>query len=138
MSSTATTTTTTNQPIDIPSALSTFHEHWSQRRLASIDDSHDIKIAKLKGAFIWHSHPNTDETFYILSGTLIIHFKEEDGGPVELKPNQMFVVPRGVQHLPETKDGQEVEILLIEKKGTVNTGDVEKGVEGLKNDPKEL
>ncbi|KAH8832982.1 RmlC-like cupin domain-containing protein [Flagelloscypha sp. PMI_526] len=131
-------TSTKNQPIDIAATLSTFSEYYSQRRLTSIDGSHDIKVAKLKGPFIWHSHPDADELFHVLSGTLIIHFAEEDGGDVELNPGQMFVVKRGVKHMPDTKDGQEVQIMLIEKIGVVNTGDAEGNLEGLKNDVKDV
>ncbi|KAH8835955.1 RmlC-like cupin domain-containing protein [Flagelloscypha sp. PMI_526] len=135
---TSTTTSTKNQPIDIAAKLSSFSEYYSPRRLASIDGSHDIKLAKLKGPFVWHSHPDADELFYVLSGTLIIHFAEEDGGDVELNPGQMFLVKRGVKHMPETKDGQEAHIMLIEKMGVVNTGDAEGNLEGLKNEVKEF
>jgi mannose-6-phosphate isomerase-like protein (cupin superfamily) len=73
---------------------------------------------------VWHSHKDTDELFLVLSGTLTIQFHPEDGGNVVLGPNQLFIVPKGVEHCPRTENGEEVSILLVEPKGVVNTGEV--------------
>jgi mannose-6-phosphate isomerase-like protein (cupin superfamily) len=111
------------QPIDLIHALSLFSDHWSPKRIATLND-YDIKLAKVSNTFVWHSHKDTDELFLVLSGTLTIQFRPDDRENVVLKPNQIFVVPKGVQHCPRTEDGEEVSILLIEPRGVVNTGEV--------------
>jgi mannose-6-phosphate isomerase-like protein (cupin superfamily) len=113
----------TNKPIDIIHSFSLFNDLWSPKRIATLND-YDIKIAKVSGSFVWHSHKDTDELFFVLSGTLTIQFHPEDGGDVVLGPNQLFVVPKGVEHCPRTENGEEVLILLVEPKGVVNTGEV--------------
>lgn len=102
---------------NVKNALASISDHWQPHRLTSIND-YDIKVVKLKGEFVWHTHPDTDELFMVVSGELIIQLRDRD---VVLGPNDVFVVPRGVEHCP--KAAAEVSALLIEPKGTVNTGD---------------
>jgi mannose-6-phosphate isomerase-like protein (cupin superfamily) len=102
---------------NILTALGSFSEPWQPHRLASIND-YDIKVVKLEGEFVWHSHPETDELFLVVEGTLVIQLRD---GDVTLGPNDVFVVPRGVQHCPRAD--ALVSAILIEPKGTVNTGD---------------
>jgi mannose-6-phosphate isomerase-like protein (cupin superfamily) len=104
--------------VNIQSALASISEHWQPHRLASIND-YDVKVVKLEGEFVWHTHPETDELFLVLSGELTIQLRDRD---VVLGPNDIFVVPRGVEHCPRADS--EVSAILIEPKGTVNTGDV--------------
>ena len=104
--------------VNIQSALEKISEHWQPHRLASIND-YDVKVVKLEGEFVWHTHPETDELFLVLSGELTIQLRDRD---VVLGPNDIFVVPRGVEHCPRADS--EVSAILIEPKGTVNTGDV--------------
>ena len=99
--------------------LDNVHDHWAQQIIGSLND-YDIKIAKLLGEFVWHSHPDTDELFLILTGTLKIKLRDRE---VTLKPGELFVVPKGVEHLPVAEE--EVGVLLLEPKGVVNTGDAE-------------
>jgi mannose-6-phosphate isomerase-like protein (cupin superfamily) len=99
------------------SALAGISEPWQPHRLISIND-YDVKLAKLHGEFVWHSHPDTDELFFVLSGELTIQLRDHD---VVLGPNDVFVVPRGVEHCPRAE--LEVSVMLIEPQGTVNTGD---------------
>ncbi|KIM82407.1 hypothetical protein PILCRDRAFT_820240 [Piloderma croceum F 1598] len=113
----------TNKPIDLAHSLSLFNDLWSPKRVATLND-YDIKIAKVSDSFVWHSHKDTDELFLVLSGTLTIQFHPGDGGNVVLGPNQLFIVPKGVEHCPRTENGEEVSILLVEPKGVVNTGEV--------------
>jgi len=98
-------------------ALSTITEHWQPHRLASVND-YDVKVVKIRGEFVWHAHPDTDELFMVLSGQLTIQLRDRD---VVLGPQDVFVVPRGVEHCPRADD--EVQALLLEPTGTVNTGD---------------
>jgi len=105
---------------NLQAALDSFTEHWQPHRLASVND-YDVKVVKVLGEFTWHSHPETDELFLVVSGELVIQQRDEDGGDVVLGPGDVYVVPRGVEHCPRA-DG-EVSALLIEPRGTVNTGD---------------
>ena len=77
-----------------------------------------LMVVKVQGEFVWHSHPETDDFFLVLSGRLTIQLRDRD---VELGPGELFVVPAGVEHCPRSDDG--AEILLIEPRGTANTGD---------------
>jgi mannose-6-phosphate isomerase-like protein (cupin superfamily) len=106
---------------NVQAALDSFSEPWQPRRLVSVND-YDVKVVKLLGEFAWHSHPETDELFMVISGVLVIQLRDGDGdGDVELGPGDVYVVPRGVEHCPRA-DG-EVSAILIEPQGTVNTGD---------------
>jgi mannose-6-phosphate isomerase-like protein (cupin superfamily) len=75
-------------------------------------------VGKVRGEFVWHSHPDTDDFFLVLSGRLVIDLRDRS---VELGPGELFVVPRGVEHRPRAEE--ETHILLIEPMGTPNTGD---------------
>jgi mannose-6-phosphate isomerase-like protein (cupin superfamily) len=81
-------------------------------------NDYKLQVVKVKGPFVWHKHNETDDFFLVISGRLTIHLRDRD---VELDPGEIFVVPRGVEHCPEADE--ETEVLLIEPKGTVNTGD---------------
>jgi mannose-6-phosphate isomerase-like protein (cupin superfamily) len=91
--------------------------HWSPRIIARMNDI-AVKAVKIEGPFIWHSHPDTDELFLVWTGVLTLRLRERD---VTLHPGELFVVPRGVEHMP-VADG-ECAMLLIEPMGTPNTGD---------------
>jgi len=103
--------------VDLASVLSTVEQPWSPRTVAVLND-YDVRVVKTKGEFTRHSHPDTDEFFLVLSGSLTIRL---DAGDVELGPGQVYVVPRGMQHQPVSIEGAEV--MLIEPSETVNTGD---------------
>jgi mannose-6-phosphate isomerase-like protein (cupin superfamily) len=105
-------------PINFREKLEMFSEHWSPKIVAQMNDYH-FKIVKVLGEFLWHDHPETDEVFIVLQGTLEIQFRD---GSVVLNEGEMFVVPKGVAHKPVAE--QECHILLVEPAGTVNTGDV--------------
>jgi mannose-6-phosphate isomerase-like protein (cupin superfamily) len=108
-------------PIDLNQKLSLFTEQWTPKIIAQMNDYH-FKVVKIQGDFVWHSHPETDETFIVLNGQMRIDFRD---GPVELRAGQMFVVPRGVEHKPYA--AAECAVLLVEPVGTVNTGDAAEG-----------
>jgi mannose-6-phosphate isomerase-like protein (cupin superfamily) len=80
----------------------------------------DLKlvVVKVLGEFVWHRHEDTDDFFLVLQGRLTIQLRDRD---VVLEPGQLFVVPRGVEHCP--KADVETHVLLIEPRGTPNTGD---------------
>ena len=110
-----------NRPVDIAEKLSLFSEHWSPKVVARLND-YEIKLVKVKGEFVWHTHEDTDELFLVIDGTLTIQLRD---GDVTLLPGQLYVVPRGVEHCP-TAEG-EVAAMLIEPAGVVNTGDAAAG-----------
>jgi mannose-6-phosphate isomerase-like protein (cupin superfamily) len=81
-------------------------------------NDYKLQIAKAEGPFVWHKHDDTDDFFLVVEGRLTIHLRDRD---VELEAGELFVVPRGVEHCPDADE--EAHVLLIEPKGTVNTGD---------------
>ena len=83
-----------------------------------MNDSY-IKLAKLKGVFVWHHHEKEDELFFVMKGRLLIRLRD---GEVRIRPGEFVVIPRGVDHLPIAEE--EVHVILIEPKTTLNTGDV--------------
>jgi len=103
--------------VDLAAVLSGFDEIWSPRTVATLND-YDLRVVKTHGEFTRHSHPETDEVFLVLTGSLTIRL---DDGEVTLGPGQLYVVPRGVHHQPVSVEGADV--LLVEPRATVNTGD---------------
>lgn len=103
--------------INFTEKFSLFSDLWSPRIIAQMNDYH-FKLAKIKGEFIWHSHPETDEVFIIIAGSMQIHLRDDI---ISLNEGELFVVPKGVEHKPVAKN--ECHILLIEPVGTLNTGD---------------
>lgn len=101
---------------NLQAALSRVAEHWPHR-LTRVND-YDVKVVKLHGEFVWHTHPDTDELFLVISGELIIQLRDRD---VALGADDVFVVNKGVEHCP--KADAEVHALLFERQGTVNTAD---------------
>jgi mannose-6-phosphate isomerase-like protein (cupin superfamily) len=86
--------------------------------IAKMND-YEFKIVKFKGDFVWHSHPDTDETFIILEGTLVMNFRDRK---VEINAGEMIVIPKGVEHKPSSENGYKA--ILIEPEGVPNTGNV--------------
>lgn len=102
--------------INLIEKFTNFSKQWSPHIIARMNNYH-IKIARIQGEFVWHSHPDTDEFFMVISGKMDIHFRD---GKVSLQEGELFVVPKGVEHKPEAME--ECKIMLIEPAGTVNTG----------------
>lgn len=103
-------------PARIAAALA---ERWSPRVVAELEDVY-VKVAKVEGTLVWHRHDDEDELFYVLKGRLRLELEGRD--PVELAEGELFVVPKGVRHLPVAE--AECHLLLIERKSTRHTGDV--------------
>lgn len=115
--------------ISIPEKLASFGEPWAPRLLCTLNGSQSVKVARFRGEFVWHSHPETDEMFYVLSGRIIIDVEgpDKETRVVEVKEGDVYVMPKGVRHRPRTVDGAEAVVMLAEKIGTVNTGDAARG-----------
>jgi len=107
------------QAINLANKLNLFSEQWQPKVIAEMND-YQFKFVKLEGDFVWHDHPDTDETFLVLEGEVRIDFRD---GAVTLKEGELYVVPKGVEHKPFAE--REAKVLLIEPKGVVNTGDAE-------------
>jgi mannose-6-phosphate isomerase-like protein (cupin superfamily) len=106
------------QKVNLAEKLGQFTERWSPRIVGELNGQ-QVKLVKLEGEFIWHSHENEDELFLVLQGHLDIHL---EGGVVGLDPGEFFIVPRGVQHKPAASG--EAHVLLLEPATTLNTGNV--------------
>jgi mannose-6-phosphate isomerase-like protein (cupin superfamily) len=97
-------------------------EYWSPRLLGELNNQ-AVKIAKLKGEFIWHHHENEDEMFFVIKGELTIKLKNLD---ITLKENEFFIIPKGIEHKPVAKD--EVLVMMFEPIDTINTGNIESNI----------
>lgn len=106
-------------PTNINNKFELFSEQWQPKVIATMND-YEFKIAKIEGQFIWHSHKETDETFIVIKGEIEIEFRD---GIVKVKEGEIFVVPAGVEHKPMSY--KESQIMLIEPKGVINTGDID-------------
>ena len=103
--------------INLEEKYSKINDHWSPRVVAEMND-YQFKLVKVKGEFVWHDHPDTDEVFIVIAGNLDIEFRD---GKVTLEAGEMFVVPKGVEHKPVAEN--ECKIMLVEPKGVINTGE---------------
>lgn len=112
--------------VDLAAKVESVREAFQPKIVGYYNDD-KIQVARIEGEFVWHSHPETDDLFLVLSGRLTIQLRD---GDVELGPGELYVVPRGVEHCPRSDEG--AEILLIEPRGTPNTGDA--GVEPAPED----
>lgn len=106
-----------SEKINLSEKLASFSDHWSPRTVAQLND-YDVMVVKVKDAFVWHKHDDTDDFFLVLKGTLDIELRDRT---ITLSPGEMYIVPKGVEHRPVARE--EVHLLLIEPTGTPNTGD---------------
>ena len=109
------------ESINIIEKFGQFTEQWTPKIIGELNDQH-IKLARIQGSFIWHSHADEDELFMVFKGTLFMDFRDRS---IEIRTGEMLIVPRGVEHCPRTKDDEEVFVLLFEPKTTTHTGEVE-------------
>ncbi len=102
--------------INLKEKLGKFSDHWSPKVIAELND-YQFKLVKIQGEFVWHNHPDTDEVFFVIEGSMKIEFEDET---VELNEGEMLVVPKGVEHKPYAES--ECKVMLVEPRGVVNTG----------------
>lgn len=112
------------EPISLTTALASFAELWSPRIVTRVND-YDIRVAKVRGEHIWHTHDRTDEFFLVLDGELTIELRDRT---VVLRTGDVFTVPRGTEHRPSSEGG--ASILMVEPSGTVTVGDRHEDVPG--------
>lgn len=106
-----------DEKVNLAEKFATVEERFSPRVVGYLND-YKVEISKAQGGFVWHAHPDTDDFFLALKGKLTIQLRDRD---VELGPGELFVVPKGVEHCPRADE--EAQVLLIEPRGTRNTGD---------------
>jgi mannose-6-phosphate isomerase-like protein (cupin superfamily) len=106
------------ETVSLKEKFSRFTEQWKPKILAEVNDCH-IKAVKLKGEFVWHHHDHEDELFWVVKGTLRMKFRDRE---TVIREGEFVVVPRGVEHLPIADE--EVYVVLIEPKSTLNTGNI--------------
>jgi mannose-6-phosphate isomerase-like protein (cupin superfamily) len=105
--------------VNIATKFNLFKEYWSPRIACELNDSY-IKLAKLKGEFVWHHHENEDELFLVIKGNLLIKLRDRD---LWLEEGEFAVIPKGVEHCPVAE--KEVHVMLLEPKSTLNTGNIQ-------------
>jgi mannose-6-phosphate isomerase-like protein (cupin superfamily) len=107
-----------HRPVNLSEKLKEIKEYWNPCIVGELNGQ-EVRLAKLKGAFVWHHHQNEDELFLVLRGELTLELRD---GTVDLRPGEFFIVPRGVEHRPVARG--EVHLLMFEPASTLNTGNV--------------
>ena len=107
------------EKVNLADKLSQFSEPWSPKIVGTVQGM-DVKLVKLQGEFVWHQHDDQDEMFFVVTGRLLLKFRDRD---VWLDEGEFLIIPRGVEHLPVAE--AEVHVMLIEPQGTLNTGNVQ-------------
>jgi mannose-6-phosphate isomerase-like protein (cupin superfamily) len=114
------------EPHNLHGVLDSFEERWSPRIVTQVND-YDVRVAKVEGTYVWHRHDNTDEFFMVLDGALDIGLRDNNAERVvTLRPHDVFVVPKGVEHRPASADG--ASILMFEMSGTLTTGTTDEAI----------
>ncbi|GJM35014.1 MAG: mannose-6-phosphate isomerase [Saprospiraceae bacterium] len=108
------------QVINLTEKFSRFTEQWTPKIAGELNGQY-LKLAKLKGEFLWHSHDDEDELFMVIKGTLILDFRDRTE---TIREGEIIIVPKGIEHRPRTGD-EEVHVMLFEPKSTKHTGEVE-------------
>ncbi|MCG8685246.1 MAG: cupin domain-containing protein [Desulfobacterales bacterium] len=116
------------KPVDLKEKFAQFSDHWSPKIVGELNGQL-VKLAKLKGEFVWHHHEKEDELFMVIKGELTIKLKDKD---IQLNEGQFFIIPKGIEHMPVAKE--ECHVMLFEPKTVINTGNVvnEKTVKNIK------
>ncbi len=106
------------EKVNLAEKFALFDDYWDPKIAAELNDSY-VKLAKLKGEFVWHYHEHEDELFLVTRGRLLIKLRDRE---IRVGPGEFVVIPRGTDHLPIAEE--EVHVVLIEPKATLNTGNV--------------
>ena len=107
------------EKVSLAQKFNRIDEYWSPRIAGEINDSY-VKLVKFKGEFVWHQHDVEDELFLVVKGHLLIKLRDQD---IHLDAGEFIIIPHGVEHLPIADE--EVHVLLLEPKSTLNTGNVQ-------------
>ncbi|HEY5616065.1 MAG TPA: cupin domain-containing protein [Bacteroidota bacterium] len=104
--------------VNLAQKFKLFNEHWSPKIAGELNDSH-VKLVKFKGEFVWHHHDNEDELFFVYKGRFCMKLRD---GEVWVEEGEFIIIPKGVEHKPFAEE--EVQVMLLEPKTTLNTGNV--------------
>ena len=107
------------ETVNLKDKFGKFRDYWKPRVIGEVNDC-QVKAVELKGEFIWHHHDNEDELFLVVKGTLRMKFRDHEA---VVREGEFVIVPRGVEHLPVADE--EVHIVLIEPRTTLNTGNIQ-------------
>ena len=106
------------EKVNLREKFERIHDHWHPRIAAEVSGMY-VKLVKVQGEFEWHYHEGEDELFWVVSGRLLLQFRDRE---VWLEPGELLVVPRGVEHPPVAPE--EVELVLLEPAVTLHTGNI--------------
>ena len=109
------------EKVNLTEKLGLIGEHWKPHLVAELDD-YEIKLVRIKGDFVWHKHDGKDELFLVIKGGFRMDFRDRQ---VEVSEGELIVVPRGVEHKPFAEE--ECQVMLLERRGVINTGDAPAG-----------
>lgn len=117
------------EKVNLAQKLAQFKEHWNPKIVGEVNDCY-VKVVKFKGEFVWHHHDQEDEMFLVVKGRFVMKLKDRD---IQLEQGEFIIIPSGVEHMPVAEE--EVEVVLIEPKTTLNTGNIksERTVEVLQH-----
>jgi mannose-6-phosphate isomerase-like protein (cupin superfamily) len=107
------------ETVNLAQKFDAFQDYWSPKVVGEINESH-VKLVKLKGEFVWHHHEVEDELFLVVRGRLLIKLRDRD---LWINEGEFVIIPHGVEHLPVAEE--EVQVILLEPKSTLNTGNVQ-------------
>ena len=107
------------EKVNLNQKFNLFQDYWSPKIAGELNDSY-VKLAKLKGEFVWHHHETEDELFLVVKGTLLIKLRDRD---IWLQEGEFVIIPKGVEHLPIAEE--EAHVILLEPKSTLNTGNLQ-------------
>lgn len=106
------------EKVNLEEKLKKITDYWDPH-IAGDLNGQQIKLAKIKGSFVWHSHEKEDEMFLVIKGQMRMHLRDKT---IHINQNEFIIIPRGVEHMPEAEE--EVHLMLFEPAGTINTGEV--------------
>jgi mannose-6-phosphate isomerase-like protein (cupin superfamily) len=110
--------TTSIEKVSLIEKLNSFQDYWSPKIVGELNEAF-VKLVKLKGEFVWHHHEAEDELFLVVKGSLLMRLRDRD---IRVEEGEFVIIPRGVEHLPVADE--EVHVVLLEPKSTLNTGNV--------------
>lgn len=119
------------EAISLASRLAAFSDHFNPRIIAELNGQ-ELRLVKFDSPFVWHAHPDADEAFLVLAGTMRLGIRDRAGDPTSerfelVRPGELIVLPAGVEHRPDSAalpgEPREVHMLCFEKAGCLNTGD---------------
>lgn len=106
------------EKVNLAEKFAQFSETWSPKLVGRVNEM-DVRLVRLRGEFVWHHHEHEDEMFFVVSGRLLLKFRDRE---VWLDPGEFIIIPRGTEHLPVAED--DVQVMLFESSTTLNTGNV--------------